>query len=172
MAIHFEWFEAFARVNKLDKQRKTDVLITIVGDSVHATLRNLMLPETPEKKMHQEIKQALLSHYAPKRSIVTERYNFHKCTQEPREAADDFIVELKRLATNCSFGTFLTEVLRDLLVVGVRSEAIRCKLLAAQDDKSLTWDKACVIATSMEAAENHAWEMLPGRDQPENKRTT
>ncbi|XP_075535097.1 uncharacterized protein LOC142570617 [Dermacentor variabilis] len=141
-----------------------DVLITIVGDSAYDTLRNLMFPEPPEKTTYQEIKQPLLNYYAPKRSIVTERYNFHKRTQGPLEAVDDFIMELKWLATNCSFGTFLIEALRDQFVVRVRNEAIRCKLLAAKNYKGLTWDQACVITPSMEAAESHVMKMLPGRD--------
>ncbi|CAN7981665.1 unnamed protein product [Ixodes pacificus] len=62
---------------------------------------------------------------------------------------------------NCSFGAFLSEALRDQLVVGVRSEGIRCKLLAVEDGNALTWEKACVIATSMEPAEGHAREMVP-----------
>ncbi|XP_072142949.1 uncharacterized protein [Dermacentor andersoni] len=164
MAVYFEGFEAFARVNKLEEQSKTDVLITIVGDSAYATLQNLMFPKAPERSTYQEIKQQLQNDYAPMRSIVTEHYNFHKRTQGRREAVDDFIVEFKLLATNCSFRTFSIGAFRDQLVVGVRSEAIQCKLLSAEDEKGLTWDKACDITTSMEAAGNHVGVMLPGRD--------
>lgn len=161
LEIYLERFEAFARVNNFDEQRKTDVVITVLGDEAYMTLRNLVFPETPEKKTYQQIKEVLLKHYKPKRSIVTERYSFHKRTQGSQEPIDEFIVQLKRLAMNCSFGAFLSEALRDQLVVGVRSEGIRCKLLAVEDGNALTWEKACVIATSMEAAEGHAREMVP-----------
>ncbi|KAL1423844.1 hypothetical protein MTO96_003758 [Rhipicephalus appendiculatus] len=104
---------------------------------------------------------ALLNHYAPKRMIVGEHYNFHERIKGSWEAVDDFIVELKRLATSRSFGAFLTQALGDQLLMGVRCEAIWCKLSAAEG-KGLTWHKACVIATSMEVVEKQAREMLPG----------
>ncbi|KAH6919614.1 hypothetical protein HPB50_029398 [Hyalomma asiaticum] len=59
---------------------------------------------------------------------------------------------------NCSFGTCLAEALGDQLVVGLRSRAIRCGILAAKVDKGLILDNACVIAASMEVAENQARE--------------
>lgn len=80
MAIYHERFEAFARVNKLDKQSKTDMLIMIPGDGTYITLRNLIFPEPPEKKTYQRVKLVLLSHYMSKQSAVTECYNFHKRT--------------------------------------------------------------------------------------------
>lgn len=160
LEVYIERFEAFARVNNFDEQRKTDVFITVLGDEAYMTLRNLVFPDTPEKKTYQHIREVLFKHYKPKRSIVTERYNFHKRIQGRQEPIDDFTVELKSLATNCAFAAFLSETLRDQLVVGVRSEGIRYKLLAVEDGNDLTWEKACVIATSMEAADGHAKEMV------------
>lgn len=36
----------------------------------------------------------------------------------------DFIIQLKRLASSCQFGSFLNEALRDKLVCGLYSESI------------------------------------------------
>ena len=60
-----------------------------------------------------------------------------------------FVVELKRLALKCEFGTFLEEALRDRLVCGLKSVQIQKKLLAERD---LTFKKAFETAQSMELA--------------------
>ena len=60
-----------------------------------------------------------------------------------------FVVELKRLALKCEFGTFLEEALRDRLLCGLKSVQIQKKLLAERD---LTFKKAFETAQSMELA--------------------
>ena len=59
------------------------------------------------------------------------------------------MVELKRLALKCDFGTFLEEALRDRLVCGLKSVQIQKKLLA---ERHLTFKKAFETAQSMELA--------------------
>ena len=56
------------------------------------------------------------------------------------------VVELKRLALQCAFGTFLEEALRDRLVCGLKSVEMQKKLLAERD---LTSKKAFETAQSM-----------------------
>ena len=67
---------------------------------------------------------------------------------------------LRRLAKDCEFGAFLQEALRDRLVCGLSSDAIKKELLK---DKDLTLAKACDTATAMQAAE--ADSSLMGRSQ-------
>ncbi|EDS42184.1 conserved hypothetical protein [Culex quinquefasciatus] len=57
---------------------------------------------------------------------------------------------------SCEFGTFLSDALRDQFVVGVYDESLRKKLLT---EFGLTFDKACSIARSYEAALNQNKEM-------------
>lgn len=158
--IYVERFEAFARVNGLTATAKKDMFVTVLGDDAYVTLRNLVFPATPEAKSYDEMKEVLSKHYQPRRSVVAERYAFHKRVQQSEESVEDFIVELKRLALTCNFGTFLNDALRDQLVGGIRKEAIRCRLLAVEDDKELTWDRACTMASAMEAAEGQSKEMI------------
>ncbi|XP_040074527.1 uncharacterized protein LOC120846730 [Ixodes scapularis] len=135
----------------LTVSRNKDVFITVLGDKAYMTLRNLVFPETPEKITYQQIREVLLKHDKPKRYIVTEDHDFHKRTQGRQEPFDDFVVELKCLATNCAFGAFLSDALRDQLVVGVRSEGTRYKLLAVEDGNDLTWKRRASLP--------HQWKL-------------
>ena len=114
-------------------------------------LSDLLAPDSPGTKSFQEIEDALKKHYEPKRSVITERYHFHKRDQQVGETIAEFDAALRKLAAHCQFGEGLTECLRDRFVCGLKNEAIQRQLLSEADD--LTYQKAVDIARGMEAAD-------------------
>ena len=72
--------------------------------------------------------------------------NVRRRRQHESERVAQFVVELKRQALKCEFGTFLEEALRDRLVCGLKSVQIQKKLLAERD---LTLKKAFETAQSI-----------------------
>ena len=69
----------------------------------------------------------------PKPILVAESFKFHRLNQHESETVAHFVVDLKRLALKCEFGSFLEETLRDRLVCGLRNVQIQKKLLAERD---------------------------------------
>ncbi|XP_037569835.2 uncharacterized protein LOC119450165 [Dermacentor silvarum] len=157
--VYLQRFELFAKANEIDTGKKLEVFLTVLGEKAYVTLRSLLLPKTPTKVKYEDATKVLQQHYAPKWSVVTERYHFYRRNQESSETIAQFLVELKRLAATCSFGTFLQEALRDCLIAGLRSDTIRCRLLALPDDE-VTWDRVCKVSTAMEAAQKDTQDML------------
>ncbi|XP_072143980.1 uncharacterized protein [Dermacentor andersoni] len=157
--VYLERFDLYATANGVDASKKLQVFLTILGEKAYVTLRSLLLPKKPTEVKYEEATEALRKHYAPKRSVVTERYHFYQRKQEPDESLKQFIVELKRLAAMCSFGSFLEEALRDRLIAGIGTDSIRCRLLALSDDE-VTWERVCKIATALETAQKDTREML------------
>jgi len=94
--------------------------------------------------------------------VIAERFHFHRRNQAPEESVNDYVAELRRLATNCAFGAYLEEALRDRLVCGLRNESVQKRLLAEAD---LTLARAVQIAQGMEAAHKNA-QSFKGRDLP------
>ncbi|KAL3194602.1 hypothetical protein MRX96_046036 [Rhipicephalus microplus] len=72
-----------------------------------------------------------------------ERYWFCQRDQRPSESISVFVVELKKIAATCIFGTFLKEAIRDHLTVGVHNDAIRYKVVVTEEN-DLTFEKAYV----------------------------
>ena len=62
----------------------------------------------------------------------------------------EYVMELKAIAQTCKFPSFLSEMLRDQLVAGVRDDGLRKRLLRESD---LTFEQAESIARTWEAAE-------------------
>ena len=76
-------------------------------------------------------------------------------------AIAEYDTELRRLATHCAFGDYLSEAICDHILCGLRSKHIQKRLLAETD---LTLVKTMEIARSMEAADRNA-QKLKGNEQ-------
>ncbi|CAN7949766.1 unnamed protein product, partial [Ixodes hexagonus] len=157
--IYLERFELCTAANEIAEEKKPHVFLTAIGEKAYATLRSLLLPKTPRQVLFQEAASVLQKHYAPRRSVVTERYRFNQRKQGPHETVADFVVELKKLAETCEFGAFLEEALRDRPIAGLHADTIRCRLLA-MPDAEITWDRVCSIATAMEAVTQDTKEIV------------
>eukprot|EP00731_Ephydatia_muelleri_P025658 Em0017g741a len=82
--------------------------------------------------------------------VIAERFYFHRRNQAVGESIAEYVAELRRLATNCKFGAYLDEAMRDRLVCGLRDEDTQKRLLSEED---LTFARAAEIAQSREAAQ-------------------
>ena len=71
-----------------------------------------------------------------------ESYEFHLRKQEPTESIKAYVVVLRQLAKIRNFGQLRDRLMREHVVVGVRDDSIREKLLAY---KQLTLDRCLQI---------------------------
>ena len=148
--------EMFFLVNETSDEMKVPVMFTVSGPSLYTLANRLCAPESPRKKTYTALVDLFKAHLAPTTNVVSERYVFRKCEQLASQSIAEFIVNLKAKAQSCEYGNFLLDALRDQFVVGVCDESLRKKLLT---ESGLTFDKACSIARSYEAALQQNKEM-------------
>jgi len=89
------------------------VLLSSIGAPIFTLFSDLLAPATPAEKSLEQISKALLDHFEPKRSIITERFHFHKHDQTATETIPQYDTALRKLATHCKFQSNLEEALRD-----------------------------------------------------------
>ena len=82
-----------------------------------------------------------------KRNVIFERAKFNSRNQQEGESVDSFTTELYGLARYCNFGALKEELIRDLIVVGLRNRDLSEKL---QIDPKLTLEKAINLARQRE----------------------
>ena len=63
------------------------------------------------------------------RNETFERYNFNMRVQQEGETVDAYVTALKTLAKTCNFGQLQDNLLRDRIVIGIKDNATRKKLL-------------------------------------------
>lgn len=132
--------------NAIADEKLVPSLLTVVGAKHYSLLRGLVSPMLPKDKTFDEIVE---QHYDPAPIVIAERFHFYQRSQKPGESIAEYLAALCQLASQCKFGNFLSEALRDRLVCGLLSENIHKVLLTKAD---LTLDKALEIAQGMEAA--------------------
>ena len=163
ITAYLERVELFFEANGIEDNKQVPVLLTAIGGETYALLRSLLAPDKPSLKTFAQLKETLKRHFDPKPLVIAERFYFHRRCQAAGEAIADYVAELRRLATNCEFGDYLEQALRDRLVCGLRHEPTQKRLLS---EAALSLARANEIAQSMEAAERNA-SQLKGGTAPE-----
>ena len=127
--------DAWMRINKIDDGDKVDAFISLVDPSIPCQYRR------------ENVRPAVRTRY-----------------QKESETVSDYIVALKKLSIHSGFGDEeqVKKRLRNRLVEGVRSDAIKNRLLS--EGAALTWDKAVEISTSMDTAHQNSKMMKPAEE--------
>lgn len=142
-----ERLESYLKVNKVEEAEKVDLLITLIGPDTFHLLKRLCVPAKPKDVSFEGLVKKLCDHYAPEKSVITERFKFHQRGQLEGESMSEYLVELNHLANSCNFPATLDETLRDKFVCGLRDKVFQKVLL---DKPGLTYEKACSSARSYE----------------------
>lgn len=82
---------------------------------------------------------------------IYERYVFGRRDQKEGEGVDTFITDLKHLVQTCNYGDLTKSLLRDRIVLGIKNDNTRAKLLR---ERQLTFEKCCDICKISEKTEN------------------
>ena len=87
---------------------------------------------------------------------IYEAYLFNQRVQEVGESFDAFLTALRSLAKTCNFGAMQDRMIRDRVVVGIRDNGTRKKLLA---ENKLTLNKCIDICRASETTSKQLKEM-------------
>ena len=85
-----------------------------------------------------------------------ERYVFNKRDQQQGESFDSYLSALRSLIKTCNFGTLQDNLLRDRVVLGIRENSTRKKLLA---ESKLTLEKCISICRANETTSKQLQEI-------------
>ena len=127
--------------NDIDNEQKVNVVLAVIGPDAYKLLKNLCDSEK--------------EHFQPTPIVIAEQHKFWTVSQEEGESVSEFMVRLKKLASTCSFGAFLSQALRDGLVSGLHPKMSRTQhhLLSIRElTYSMAHDKC--IADEMEGKAN------------------
>ena len=69
----------------------------------------------------------------PKKNITYERYIFNTRGQQAGETVDQYVTELKNMATTCEYGELRESLIRDRIVIGISDSTLRARLLRETD---------------------------------------
>lgn len=142
-----------------DPKTKRALLVSALSTRTIEVLQATCAPESVNKLPYEEVVKALGDFFSPTPNEIAESFKFFNRHQKEDKTVQAFLVELRRQAEKCNFGSMVDRMLRDRLVCGVRSEEVRKRLLARRE---VTLKEAENIALAAEAAaDNVAAMKLP-----------
>lgn len=159
VTAYLERFQLFVSANAIEADKMVPTLLTVVGPKHYSLLRGLVSPALPKEKSYDELSELLTKHYDPEPILIAERFHFYRRNQRSGESIAEYLACLRRMASRCKFGAFLSEALRDRLVCGMASENTQKVLLTKAN---LTLEKAVEISQGMEAAAKQSKELSKG----------
>ena len=131
------------------------MLIGEKGREVHKTLTF----STPEyetdgethtwKRTTTELITAFNDYCSPKKNITFERHKFKTRNQGEKESIDQYVTELRILASTCEFETLKDGLIPHRIICGIQNQAMKERLLREAD---LTLKKAIDICCAAEVS--------------------
>ena len=145
----FETYTIASGANTYPAARKRALLLHCLGTEGQRIFHTLPQDGIKIDDEYDVAVQVFNRHFQPKLNVVAERYKFRRRSQLPGESVDDYIRELRALASSCNFGDMTDEMIRDQFVERTYSTQIRERLLLNQ---VLTLTDAIAISRQVESA--------------------
>ena len=114
-----------------------ETLKIVLGRETYQIAKNLPVADRTDP---DSFLQALTQYFEPQRNIIFERYN---------ENIDPYLNRLRKQASTCAYGSLCDELIRDRLVIRIKSHEVRRRLLR---EKALTLNTALSIIRAAETA--------------------
>ena len=148
---HFEWFLISEEKDKKGEAVKIALFLQCAGEEAIDLYNTLTLPSSVKL---EDVYAKFEQHCNPQKNLTMERFHFNRITQKDSETFDQFVTRLKQQAKCCEFDTLKNSLIADRIVIGVRDESLRERLLRRSDlnlDKAIEMGRAAEIVLKQSA---------------------
>ena len=134
----FEQFRVASGLASDDALKQVNTLLYCLGEEAEGVLTSTNAT-ADERKVYDTVVGKFDAFFKVRRNVIFERARFNRRNQLDGETAEQYIMELYRLAESCDYGDLKDEMIRDRLVVGIRDAVLSQQL---QLDAELTLETA------------------------------
>ncbi|XP_059046435.1 uncharacterized protein K02A2.6-like [Achroia grisella] len=142
----WDWYATATNMHKKKPEVQVAVFMTSIGPEAAVIFNTFGLTQSQSTCL-KTIKGKFTAYFTPKVNETYERYMFNLIVQRENQPVDEFITNLKNKIKNCGYGNIEESIIRDRIVMGIKSDSTREKLLAESD---LTLQKTIDICHSAE----------------------
>ena len=128
MAENWKFFKAswqnYEVATRLDQQPeavRVATLLSVMGKDCFKTYQHLDMTAA-ERSSVEDILKKMGEHYEPQHNVIFERFKFNSCDQKDGEGIETYVARLRKLSSSCDYGNLTDEMIRDCIVLGIRSK--------------------------------------------------
>ena len=141
-------YEIATGTYKQDELVRVATLLSVIGEDAAKTFDTFTWSDGEKEDSIKDVLAKFDEYCEPRKQVIFERYRFNNRLQMPGEDVATYLTELRVIAKNCAHETITPdEILRDRLVLGLRDEKVRERLLRIND---LTLHKTVDICKAAE----------------------
>ena len=133
-------------------------LCSSVSQQIFSVLKSIIAPRQLLTETFSSLKDALIKHYCPAPTVLSERYNFQKSTQKADETVNEYLSRIREVASKCKFPNFEEQLLNQF-IFGLRNQEMKDMLLS-KDFEKLTLESAVEKVLIKERSHKEAQEMM------------
>lgn len=124
---------------------RSSLFLHIAGEDAVEVYNTFTFAEFGDELKLDKIMEKFEDYCNPRKNITYERYRFFTCAQGDMSISQ-YVTELKLKAKSCEFGLLEESLIRDRLVCGITSDALREKLLRLGTVELKDAIKTCLAA--------------------------
>ena len=100
-------------------EKQVSTLLYCLGEEAENVLSSTNITED-ERKAYDSVIAKFNAFFKVRKNVIFERARFNRRDQQKGEPAEQYILELYKLAESCEYREMRAEMIRDRLVVGIR----------------------------------------------------
>lgn len=145
----FELYMTATGIEGKAQKVQSSTLLHVIGDEALEIYNTFEFTQQEDRLKLKVLLDKFEEHFTPHRNVTFERHVFNTRVQAPGENIDQFVTDLRTKARSCEYGDLCDSLIKDRIVVGIRDDQIRAKLLRTMD---LDLPKAVSICRAAEAS--------------------
>lgn len=155
------WYQQFnifliaSGKNAEEDERKINILLNLIGPHGIKIYNNFKKSKRNTDITYDLVVQWFSEYCEPRKNVIFQRFKFGGCVQKEGQTFNEFMTELKTLASTCEFKEE-DNMVRDRIVFGIRDAETKNKLLSLDN---LTLDKAETLCRTREVTDKELQEM-------------
>ncbi|XP_019633266.1 PREDICTED: uncharacterized protein LOC109476703 [Branchiostoma belcheri] len=132
---------------KADNQKKRKkMFLYVIGQESREVYETLTFEKEEAERTLKDLIDAFDTYCSPKKNQTVERYKFFTRAQKAGETFDEYLTELRHLATDCGFGEIRDSLIRDRILCGITDGKVRERLLRIKDLTLANCEETCRAA--------------------------
>lgn len=151
-----DFYLAATEKDKKNNKVKSSILLTCIGAQGREIYNTFTFEDDEEKMNFDVLIKKFDEHCLPKKNITLVRHKFFTYNQKEGQSFHEFVIQLKRLSSDCEFGELKDSLIRDTIIIGIRDERLKERMLREPD---LDLSKALLLGNSAEQTRNHVKEL-------------
>ena len=144
-------YEIATGISKQESLVRVSTFLSVIGEDATKAFDAFEWGEAEDDTSIEHVLAKFDAYCEPRTQVIYERYRFNNRKQEPGENIAAYLTELRTIAKNCQHEEITPEEMRDRIVLGIRDDKMRERLLRYND---LTLQKAVDLIKAAEQTEH------------------